>query len=196
MNKKKNKLSPWYVTGFVDGEGCFSLMVRKDRRKRGNFVSIYHYWVTDFAISLRESDVEILKSIKGYFGCGALNKLKKPESVAHSIHFKVRSRKDIVFKIIPHFEKFPLQAQKKLEFGLWQEAVFILYKADKRRKHPFASTKLKDGEKKRLEEIRILLRQRLTGGHLRNALRKRQIRGKIIEGDNNFMKIQKAKVVK
>lgn len=63
MNKRE--ITGEYIAGFVDGEGCFSLTLRKDKNK-------YFYWKTQFAITLRNDDRGVLDQIKNFFVCGAI----------------------------------------------------------------------------------------------------------------------------
>ena len=63
------KLDPWFITGFVDAEGCFAL---------GIFVSSNYkmgYRVQAiFKISLDNKDYDLLCQIKDYFGVGSITK--------------------------------------------------------------------------------------------------------------------------
>ena len=60
-----HKLDPNWVTGFVDAEGCFSVIVEiSENLKRKVRVS--------FEINLHEKDKEILSNIQSFFGLGAI----------------------------------------------------------------------------------------------------------------------------
>ena len=60
----KLKLNPWFVTGFIDGEGCFTVTIRINPRSSG-----VHYWIeTRFSIGLHKKDLPLLIDIKDYFG--------------------------------------------------------------------------------------------------------------------------------
>jgi hypothetical protein len=148
---------PWYVTGLINGDGCFSLFVRADKKSRRGRITTYYYWVTDFAILLMDRDLEILQTVKRYFGCGGVSNAKLPNREGGrqgEIIYKVRSRKDILDKVIPHFDSYPLLGRKSRDYELWKEAVLILTNADSRRESTFEGNKLLMGENKRLEEIR------------------------------------------
>lgn len=56
-------LSPLFVTGFADAEGCFMLTIRKDPRQASGWRV-----ETNFVINLHKRDVELLKLIQTYFG--------------------------------------------------------------------------------------------------------------------------------
>lgn len=56
-------IHPWFITGFSDGEGCFTLsFVDSKQLKVGWMVKLR------FQISLHEKDIALLKEIKNYLG--------------------------------------------------------------------------------------------------------------------------------
>ena len=60
----KLKLNPWFVTGFIDGEGFFTVTIRRNPRSSG-----VHYWIeTRFSIGLHKKDLPLLIDIQDYFG--------------------------------------------------------------------------------------------------------------------------------
>ncbi len=107
-------LNPHYITGFVDGEGCFSVSIGQ-KRFRVPEVRLY------FEIELREDDEPILKEIQKVLGCGAIHYLKyeRYQKWRPHVKLKVGSFKDIKEKIIPFFKKYPPQAKKKKQFDLF-----------------------------------------------------------------------------
>lgn len=107
-----SKLDPNYIGGFVDGEGCFSVSINKKRGNRSPEVRLL------FEIELEESDEEILHRISKTIGCGKIYRViysKHPNWKPHS-KLKVGNLKDIVEKVIPFFQKYPLQAKKRFQF--------------------------------------------------------------------------------
>lgn len=160
-------LDPWFVTGFTDGEGCFALYVRADRQKRKNHVAVYYRWQADFAFQLRGDDLDLLEGIKNFFGCGIISMSK---SKVHSLglcNFHCIVPADLVNRIIPHFESYPLRSKKKNDFKLWKEAVKIIKVAkDRRIKDKSRSVVYTNVENERLLQIVKTLKNRVTGGHL------------------------------
>ncbi len=159
MESNRKELDPWYVTGFFDGEGCFSLIINTENKKRKGFISTCRYWVVDLSIHLREDDKKILDDIQKFFVAGRVNEIRS----YHGVHYNVRDRKDIIDKVIPHFENFPLRAKKNRDFLLWKEAVMILELARCRKKTRFDGQLLGKSEETRLYEIKDLLSERLRG---------------------------------
>ena len=104
-------LNPHYVTGFVDGEGCFCVSIGR-KRFRVPEVRLY------FEIELREDDESILKEIQIILDCGSIHHLgyERYKKWKPHVKFKVGSYQEIKDKIIPFFQKYPLQAKKKKQF--------------------------------------------------------------------------------
>ena len=101
-------LHPWWVTGFIDGEGCFHISVTQNKDfKLGWRVQLL------FEIHLNEKDLALLIQIKNYFGVGSISYNKKGKSYV----FKVSSPKDLKI-IIAHFNKFKLITKKRADFNL------------------------------------------------------------------------------
>lgn len=164
-------LNPWFVTGFTDGEGCFSLYVRADKQKRKNTIATYYRWQVDFAFTLRGDDIKVLESIKDYFGCGTVS-LSKTNNAINKIHsyglcgYHVVVPNDLIEKVFPHFEKYPLESKKQKDFELWKQAVVIIKNAKDRKKSLFDKISYTQDENQFLVDILNKLKSRITGGHL------------------------------
>jgi len=176
MKNTISDINPWYVTGLVDGEGCFSLALNTENRKRKKgTISSYTYWVTIFRVSLREDDYKIIDKLRAYFNCGSSNTYRssshKLKAVPGITAFHVKSRKDLISKIIPHFDKYPLQAKKRATYKIWREAVIILFNADKKRPNVFSRQILTMEEESRLRSIKQAIAEPQTGGHRRIAMK-------------------------
>ena len=104
-------LNPNYIVGFVDGEGCFSVTFNKNGNRLPEVRLI-------FEIELREDDEPILHEIKKVLDCGNIYRLQYERYAKWRPHvkLKVSNFSDISTKVIPFFEKYPLQAKKRLQF--------------------------------------------------------------------------------
>lgn len=108
-------LDPNYITGFTDGEGCFTVSISSNSRYKTG----YKIKVT-FQIGLHINDITLLEQIKLFFGVGYITKLG-----AESVQFRVSSLKDLNI-IIDHFDKYPLLTRKQSDFLLFKEIVNLI----------------------------------------------------------------------
>lgn len=116
-----SKLNPYYLTGLVDGEGCFCVSFNKHGDNRTEVRLL-------FEIELREDDKEILERVKKTLGCGNIYYLKYERYKKWRPHYKykVSNLKDISEKIIPFFQKYPLQAKKKHSFTIFTKVAGLM----------------------------------------------------------------------
>ena len=109
-NQKENlKLDPDFVSGFIDGEGSFSVTFIRDKSYKSGWQI-----KTSFSIGLHKKDLAILEKIKLFFGVGGIS-----SKGANGIQFYVNSPKDLLI-IENHLEKFPLLTQKQVDFILFK----------------------------------------------------------------------------
>ena len=110
-----NNLNPNFVSGFIDAEGCFHIsMTKNSNLKLGVNVR------AKFSIHLHLKDLHLLCKLKEFFNVGTIIKSKK------SANFTVDRIDDLVNIIIPHFNKYPLQSAKSIDFELWCKCVEVI----------------------------------------------------------------------
>ena len=106
-----------YITGFVDGEGCFAVSFsRRAKFKLGIEVR------PSFSISQNKRSLNVLGEIRDFFKCGSIRFSKSDQTYK----YEVRSVSEIVKKIIPHFEKFPLKTSKRSDFKVFKEICALI----------------------------------------------------------------------
>ncbi len=105
-----NRLDPWYVTGLVEGEGCFHVGFALRRRLKVGVETR-----PSFSLSLNRSDLGLLQRIHEFFGCGGIRYSKADRTYK----YEVRSISDLVKIVIPHFRHYPLQGKKREDFELF-----------------------------------------------------------------------------
>ena len=117
-NQQERPLDPWFITGWFDGEGCFSVSVHRHPSARFG-------WIVDPVVqTYQHKDSEnILKRIGDYFRTGRIRP-KGPNS--NVLTFSIESRRTIQEKVFPHFRKYPLQSRKAQDFELFQQVVEAL----------------------------------------------------------------------
>ena len=103
-----------YISGYVDGEGCFSVSLsRRSKMLMGYEVR------PSFAVAQNSDRARVLYLMKEYFKCGSIRK----DSSDKTLKYEVRSLTDLVRNIIPHFEEYPLLSEKHESFLLFRSIV-------------------------------------------------------------------------
>ena len=100
-----------YISGFTDGEGCFSISFSK-RLKMKSGIEVR----PSFSLSQHKRNLEVLKKIQVFFGVGSIRFSKKD----NNFKYEVRSIKDLISTIIPHFEKHKLLTSKRHDFEIFK----------------------------------------------------------------------------
>ena len=112
------KINPYWVSGFVDGEGTFYVGINRNDTMKVKFQVL-----PEFRIVQHERDIKLLYALKKYFGVGVVR-------VNHDTRYelRVRSLEHINKFIIPHFDKYQLLTQKKFDFIKFKEIIksFVL----------------------------------------------------------------------
>src|SRR3989344_3390620 len=101
-----------YISGYVDGEGCFSVSFSKREKLR-----IGWEVKPSFAVGQNFDRREVLDLMKEYFNCGFLRR----DYADKTLKLEVRSLEELLTKIIPHFESFPLKSSKQKDLVLFVE---------------------------------------------------------------------------
>ncbi len=96
-----------YITGFVDGEGSFLVSFSR-RPKLHSGVEVR----PSFTVSQHERSRKVLEVLKEFFSCGSIRYNRSDRTWK----YEVRSLIDLITKIIPHFQQFPLQTSKQNDF--------------------------------------------------------------------------------
>jgi len=96
-----------YIAGFVDGEGCFKVSF-SPRSK------LLVGWEVrpSFSVSQNGDRSEVLLLMRQHFACGSL----RPDRSDRTIKYEVRRLDDLVGRIIPFFETYPLLTSKQRDF--------------------------------------------------------------------------------
>lgn len=116
------KLLPWQVTGLTDGEGGFICSISHT----GKGLTAYSVKL-EFKVTQKTHSEGILHELKEYFGCG--NVVIDNRST-DTMKFQVKSIKDILEKVIPHFVEYPCLTSKFLNFRDWKEIATIISKKE------------------------------------------------------------------
>ena len=96
-----------YISGYADGEGCFTVSISPRRKLRAG-------WEVrpSFSVSQNGDRAEVLYAIQAYFGCGSI----RPDRSDKTLKWEVRRLEDLLGAVIPHFERWPLMSGKRRDF--------------------------------------------------------------------------------
>ena len=107
-------MNPWFLTGFTDAEGCFTIGVVKNKKYKVGWTVRLR-----FQLGVNEKDKFLLLQSKNFFGVG---NIYVSES---AVQFIVQSVNDLAV-IIKHFDKFSLITKKKIDFELFKQVFNIV----------------------------------------------------------------------
>jgi LAGLIDADG DNA endonuclease family protein len=120
QGRLRGSLTPDYIAGFIDGEGCFCVSVHPhpsvERRERWLIAPCFQAYQ-------HRDNVEILEKIRDYFGCGRIS-AKGPNSSVMT--YSVYRRQHLVSVILPFFERYPLRSKKHQDFEKFAEVVRMM----------------------------------------------------------------------
>jgi LAGLIDADG endonuclease len=93
-------LEAWWVVGFIDGEGCFSVSIHRNR-------GAPHGWqLMPAVLAFQHRDhAHVLEELCRFFGCGVV-RAKGPASSV--LTYSVQGRRRLLGTVIPFFELHPL----------------------------------------------------------------------------------------
>ena len=111
-----------WVVGFVDGEGCFSVPIFRNRTCRLGWQVQPEFTVVQGAKS-----VHVLRDLKRFFGCGHVGRNGRHDNHREDLYrFNVRSRTDLVDRVLPFFEVHPLRTAKCADFLCFARVVRLM----------------------------------------------------------------------
>jgi len=123
-DNQQGRLNLWWIVGFVDGEGYFSISIFRNVTSKSGFQVFPEFVVTQGAKSL-----SALKKLQSYFGCGKIYENRRADNHRENLYrYCVRSLSDIQGKIIPFFKQYNLQTAKQQDFLVFCKVVEAMEK--------------------------------------------------------------------
>ncbi len=108
-------LSPQWVTGIIDSEGNFSVSIQETNNKPKVSLAL--------KVTQKEHSKGILLDLKNYFGCGNIYIDNKKEN---AYKFSVNKIEDILTKVIPHLDNYPLLTSKNLDYLDFKKVALLM----------------------------------------------------------------------
>ena len=111
-----------YISGYVDGEGCFTISF-SPRAK------LHVGWEVrpSFSVSQNADRAEVLAAMREHLACGWIRR----DPSDKTLKYEVRSLASLLTSVIPHFESYPLMSSKRRDF----ETFAIICRMLERRRH-------------------------------------------------------------
>jgi hypothetical protein len=103
---------PSYISGYVDGEGCFTVSISPRPT-----LSVGWEVRPSISVSQNGDRSQVLLEIQRYFGCGTI----RPDRSDRTLKWEVRSLPLLQVKIVPHFRRYPMRSGKQNDFELFAE---------------------------------------------------------------------------
>ncbi len=110
------RLDAGWIVGFVDGEGSFHVGISPHEGTSPGYRVL-----PEFTVVQHERDVQVLYALKRHFGCGVV-RVNHGDRMA----YRVRSRKDLLERIVPFFIEHPLKTQKNVDFRKFRRILLMM----------------------------------------------------------------------
>ena len=134
QQERLQKIDPWYISGFVDGEGTFHVSFAKRQ-------DLPQQWaiIPEFHVSQHRDRASVLDEIQKYFDCGTIRDNHRGRANDVTRVLVVRNRRDLLDKILPFFQRYPLRSQKQDDFRTFAEIVTAMERGNHRIPEGFRS---------------------------------------------------------
>jgi hypothetical protein len=114
------KLDAQWVTGFVDGEGCFFVGLNEHSDMRTGVQVL-----PEFTVVQHERDVQLLFALKEFFGCGVVR-----SNHGDRMAFRVRGKEHLLQRVVPFFVEHPLKSKKRVDFEKFRKVLLKMEAGD------------------------------------------------------------------
>jgi LAGLIDADG DNA endonuclease family protein len=105
----------WYLAGFTDGEGSFNVSFRP----RSDYV---FPWKVSLCFNISQRDPLVLELFQAQLGCGTMR--QRTDGVWY---FEVNHLADLIFSVIPFFERFGfLSTKKQRDFAKFKQLTELI----------------------------------------------------------------------
>lgn len=97
---------PQWLAGFASAEGCFLVRITTSATHRGG-----HRVILVFKLVQHSRDEDLMRCLIDYLGCGNIY------VDGSAVEYRVTKLSDLTDKIIPLFQKYPIQGVKYLDYA-------------------------------------------------------------------------------
>ena len=125
-NQQERLITIGWLVGFVDGEGCFSVPIFRQR-------SMSHGWQVQpaFAVVQGASSRDVLEEMVEFFGCGKVSVNRRHDNHREDLcRYNVSRFGDLRDIVVPFFQENPLRTAKRDNFAKFAMIIELM---DRRR---------------------------------------------------------------
>ncbi len=110
------KLDAQWITGFVDGEGCFFVGINAHAE-----MTIGCQVLPEFTVVQHKRDVQVLYALKSHFQCGVV-RVNHGDRMA----YRVKGLQHLLERIVPFFVDHPLKTSKNIDFLKFRDVLLLM----------------------------------------------------------------------
>src|SRR3989304_6887165 len=114
-DNQQESLSPEWVVGFVDGEGCFFVGINRQPTMKVGWQVL-----PEFRVVQHERDVAILERLREFFGCGQIT-----TNHGDRKELRIRGLKELT-KVAAFFKEHPFRTVKRSSFDRCTEESSVM----------------------------------------------------------------------
>jgi hypothetical protein len=109
------ELSPDWVVGFVDGEGCFHVSINRQPEMK-----LQYQVLAEFVVVQHQRDTQVLQALKRFFRGGVVR-------VNHGDRWCFRVRKlETLVQVCSFFQRHPLRTKKQVDFVKFRKVIDLI----------------------------------------------------------------------
>ena len=121
-NQQERLISPGWVVGFVDGEGCFSCPIYRCSK-----MTLGWQVRPEFAVAQGASSRTVLEALVLFFGCGKVYRNARYDNHREDMYrYCVQRIGDLRDRIVPFFQEYPILTSKRENFDKFAAIVHLM----------------------------------------------------------------------
>lgn len=121
-NQQERLKTVGWIIGYVDGEGCFSVSLFRNKTTKFGWQVF-----PEFVVTQGEKSKESLEILDKFFKCGKIYVNKRHDNHKENIYrYCVRSKSELTEIIIPFFKNNQLRTAKKEDFKIFSKIIEMM----------------------------------------------------------------------
>ena len=113
-------LPPDWITGFVDGEGCFHIGIARQPELKHGFQIL-----PEFTVVQHERDIALLHKLRTSLGCGVVRR-----NTGDRYCLRVRNLEHLARFIVPFFQRHPLHSKKAVDYRKFTHVIHWMMRGE------------------------------------------------------------------